>query len=267
MIKKNAGQEISYNCKGKVLLMDDEQQVRDGTSRMLKQIGYEAYHAKDGAEAIILYKTAQKSRQPFDAVILDLNIPGGMGGDEAIKKLIELDPNIKAIISSGDINNPVMANSRKYGFSGALSKPYNISELKNTLDEVMLRLDNLTVLIATRDIDLKVRLIEILISKGHQPVVVENCKYALLKLLDYEIDLVIFDPDLTEMDGADTVEIIKKIQPQLPIVVTSDNTTFETGVKIAKVGVYFRMSKPIDEQIIEELFKIVEKKVNKEKTG
>ncbi len=78
-----------------------------------------------------------ESGEPFDAVILDLTIPGGMGGKEAIKELLQIDPKIKAIVSSGYYNDPVMSNYKEYGFSGIVAKPYKIDELSETLKKVM----------------------------------------------------------------------------------------------------------------------------------
>ena len=86
--------------------MDDEASLRKMLGRMLKNLGYESEFAKDGAEAIEMYKAAKKSGKPYDAVILDLTIPGGMGGKEAIEKLLEIDPEVKAIVSSGYSNDP-----------------------------------------------------------------------------------------------------------------------------------------------------------------
>lgn len=122
-----------FRGKGKILLMDDETDVRKTTGGLLKYIGYEVEFAGDGAEAIELYKKAKASGRPFEAVILDLTIPGGMGGKEAIKKLIEIDPEVRAIVSSGYSNDPIMADFREYGFSSVVSKPYKIEELSQAL--------------------------------------------------------------------------------------------------------------------------------------
>jgi len=119
--------------RGRILLMDDEEIIRDLGCQMLSHLGYEATAVVDGAEAVELYKKAKESGRPFDAVIMDLTIPGGMGGRIAIQKLIEIDPEVKAIVSSGYSNDPVMSDFRKYGFSGVIAKPYKIKDLSEAL--------------------------------------------------------------------------------------------------------------------------------------
>ena len=121
----------------RILIMDDEDSIRDAVSQMLRYIGYEVESARDGAEAIELYKRAQGSERPFDAVILDLTIPGGMGGKEAVQKLREIDSQVKAIVSSGYSHDPVMADFKQYGFCGVVVKPYKIEELREVLYNVV----------------------------------------------------------------------------------------------------------------------------------
>lgn len=123
--------------KGRVLLMDDEEMIRKVTGAMLQEIGYTVEVAKDGSEALELYKRGRDSSRPFDAVIMDLTIPGGMGGREAIEKLREIDPSVKAIVSSGYSNDPVMGNFSEYGFKAVLSKPYKIIQLSKGLQAVI----------------------------------------------------------------------------------------------------------------------------------
>jgi PAS domain S-box-containing protein len=123
---------------GRMLLMDDEEMVRDVAGEMLRHMGYSVEFAKNGVEAIELYKIAKESGEPFDAVILDLTVPGGMGGKEAIEKLLEIDPNVKAIVSSGYSNDPVMSDFRRYGFRDVVAKPYKIKELGKTLYGVIM---------------------------------------------------------------------------------------------------------------------------------
>ena len=122
---------------GSVLIMDDEKVIRDTVGSMLKRLGYDVSYSTDGEEAIDRYSSALNSDEKYDAVILDLTVPGGMGGKQAISKLIELDPDIKAIVSSGYSNNPVMSDYKNYGFSGILSKPYTLSQLSKVLDQIV----------------------------------------------------------------------------------------------------------------------------------
>jgi PAS domain S-box-containing protein len=125
------------STRGKILLMDDEEVVRESMREILTFAGYEVEPAQDGTEAIDLYVKAKAADKPFDAVIMDLTIPGGMGGKEAIQRLTGIDPEIKAIVSSGYSNDPVMANFREYGFRGAVSKPYKVNEITDTLYAVL----------------------------------------------------------------------------------------------------------------------------------
>lgn len=118
--------------------MDDEQGVREIAGRMLKHIGYEDVEfAADGAEAIKMYKEAMESGNPFTVAILDLTIAGGMGGEVAIQKLLKVDPGVKAIVSSGYIDDSVIAKFRDYGFSGMVAKPYTLAELGKALQDVI----------------------------------------------------------------------------------------------------------------------------------
>jgi CheY-like chemotaxis protein len=123
--------------KGKILLMDDEQIILDVTQEVLSFLGYDVMFAKDGAEAVDLYKRQKEANTPFDVVILDLSIPEGMGGKEAIQNLREFDPAVKAIVSSGYSNDPVVVDYPEYGFSGKLSKPYKINDMKAILESLL----------------------------------------------------------------------------------------------------------------------------------
>lgn len=122
---------------GRVLVMDDEPDILNFSHIALKRLGYEAELARDGAEAIRRYQEAREGGRPFSAVIMDLTIPGGMGGKETIQRLLDLDPGARAIVSSGYSNDPVMAEFRKYGFCGVVAKPYEIRELARVLQSVI----------------------------------------------------------------------------------------------------------------------------------
>jgi CheY-like chemotaxis protein len=106
---------------------------------MLSRLGYAVESAREGAEALALYRRAKEAGRPFDAVIMDLVIIGGMAGKEAIDKLREMDPQVKAIVSSGYSNDPVLADFQRYGFQGALAKPYHLEELSTVLQQVIYR--------------------------------------------------------------------------------------------------------------------------------
>lgn len=123
--------------QGRILVMDDEVSVQKLVGRMLKNLGYESEFAKDGAETIQMVKEAKEAEKPYDAVILDLTIPGKMGGKEAIKKLLEIDPELKAIVFSGYSNNPILANFEEYGFKGMMPKPFELRTLGKVLHEVL----------------------------------------------------------------------------------------------------------------------------------
>jgi nitrogen-specific signal transduction histidine kinase/CheY-like chemotaxis protein len=127
----------SPSRQGRILIMDDEEIVRYATGSLLAHLGYEVESARDGAEAIALYQKCKQTGQPFDVVIMDLTIPGGMGGKEAIQKLLEIDPEAKAIVSSGYSNDPVMADYKDYGFRGVVAKPYRIEELREVLHKII----------------------------------------------------------------------------------------------------------------------------------
>jgi CheY-like chemotaxis protein len=108
----------------KVLVMDDDEMVRFVAGETLKRYGFEVEFASDGSQAVELYRQHRLAGAPFAAVILDLNIPGGMGGEEAMQRLLEIDPAAKGYVSSGRTDDPVMVNFRDFGFSGTIEKPY-----------------------------------------------------------------------------------------------------------------------------------------------
>lgn len=129
--------EVPIMVQGRILMMDDEAAIRDVVSKILSEIGCQVDFAKDGDEAIQCYCRAKESGQPYDAVILDLTIPGGMGGKETLKQLLQWDPQIKAIVSSGYSNDPVVADYNKHGFADFIAKPFKSIELSATLLKVL----------------------------------------------------------------------------------------------------------------------------------
>lgn len=128
---------VPIKGRGRILLMDDDDIIRRVVAELLKNLKYEVETAKDGTVAIARYKEAIKSNNLFDAVIMDLTIPHGMGGKEAIQKLLEIDPNTRAIVSSGFSDDPVMSDFKKYGFNDALTKPFEIDDLDEKLQSML----------------------------------------------------------------------------------------------------------------------------------
>ena len=122
---------------GRILVMDDEEIIRDVADGILSRLGYEVECASNGAHAVEVYAQAKEKGRPFDVVIMDLTVPGGMGGKETLKKLREIDPGVTAIVSSGYSNDPIMAEYGKYGFRGVVCKPYTIKELSDAVQRVI----------------------------------------------------------------------------------------------------------------------------------
>ncbi|MCK8602053.1 hybrid sensor histidine kinase/response regulator [Desulfoferrobacter suflitae] len=122
--------------EGKILLMDDEETIRMVAGEMLTYLGYEVEYATKGEEAIAMYQQSRDAGQVYDAVIMDLTIPGGMGGKETMRVLRTIDPAVKGIASSGYSNDPVMANFRDYGFLAVLTKPYRTEEMRKALQSL-----------------------------------------------------------------------------------------------------------------------------------
>jgi CheY-like chemotaxis protein len=119
--------------------MDDEESVRKILQGILEKLGYTVVAASEGKQAVELFKQARTEKQPFDLVILDLTIHGGMGGKEAIKTMRKIDPGIKALVASGYSTDPVLSKYLSYGFDGVLIKPFRLKELGEALQKVFLK--------------------------------------------------------------------------------------------------------------------------------
>lgn len=122
---------------GKVLIMDDEEIVRDAVTSLLEYLGYQVETAAEGRETLEKYIQAHTSGVPFDVVIMDLTIPGGMGGREAVRELRKYDPDARVIVSSGYNTDPIMAHHEKYGFDGVVPKPYQLEDLGRAVKEII----------------------------------------------------------------------------------------------------------------------------------
>jgi len=121
-----------------ILVMDDEKNVRTIVGSMLEHLGYNAKTCINGEEAIALYQDAKESGSPYMTVIMDLTIPCGMGGRDAAKQILLIDPNARLIVSSGYSDDPVMSDHKRYGFHSSLPKPYRLSALIDVLAKLNL---------------------------------------------------------------------------------------------------------------------------------
>jgi len=122
--------------KARVLLMDDDEEILQSLNENLVEEGYLVNTSVNGEDAFKIYKSCLESGTPFDVVVLDLIVPGGLGGAETIKKISEIDPGVRAIVSSGYSNDPIMAEHQKFGFSGVIAKPYEIKTLCEIIDSL-----------------------------------------------------------------------------------------------------------------------------------
>jgi CheY-like chemotaxis protein len=117
--------------------MDDEEMIREIVKMMLEEFGYQVECTDNGSTVVELYQQRRAEGIPFAVVILDLTIPGGMGGQEVITALLQIDPEVKAIAASGYSSAPVMANYREYGFNGVLAKPFGLQEVSDVLRDLL----------------------------------------------------------------------------------------------------------------------------------
>jgi len=129
-------EEHKHDGQGKILIMDDQESILKMVRRILNKMGYDVTSATDGTQAINIYRNAFDAGKPFDLVILDLTVPGGMGGAKTIPELLKIDPNVKVAVSSGYSNDPIMANYEDYGFCGVVPKPYTKEQLSEVLNKI-----------------------------------------------------------------------------------------------------------------------------------
>jgi PAS domain S-box-containing protein len=132
--EETAGKEVAG--KGRILVMDDEESVRDVAQGMLAYLGYDTVFARDGQEAVELYRSFCDRQEKIEAVIMDLTIPGAMGGKEAVGLIHAIDPAARVIVASGYSNDPVMAHHRDYGFVDRIDKPFQLRDFSRMLHRV-----------------------------------------------------------------------------------------------------------------------------------
>jgi two-component system cell cycle sensor histidine kinase/response regulator CckA len=123
--------------KRRILLMDDEQMILDIVSRMLGHLGYEVTTCTDGSQAIAAFAKAKSQNEPFDVVMMDLVIPNGVGGQDAVHTIKQIDPNARVLASSGHLEHPVMVDHKKFGFNAVLEKPYKLEKLQQVIEAVV----------------------------------------------------------------------------------------------------------------------------------
>ena len=137
-VKKSTNLSPDGNGR-RILLMDDEPLIRNSVQEFLENCGYKVSTAEEGLAAVALYKQGIKMSTPFDVVIMDLTVPGGMGGKEAVKQILAIDPKAKVIVSSGYSNDPVMSDYQKYGFCNVVTKPFKMEELSEKITNAVPR--------------------------------------------------------------------------------------------------------------------------------
>jgi len=117
--------------------MDDEQMILDIVSRMLGHLGYEVVTCRDGSQAIAAFSKAKSKSEPFDVVMMDLVIPNGVGGQDAVHTIKKIDPHARVVASSGHLDHPVMTDCQKFGFNAVLEKPYKLEKLQQVIEAVI----------------------------------------------------------------------------------------------------------------------------------
>jgi CheY-like chemotaxis protein len=123
--------------RARVLFMDDEEPIREMARMFMKHLNLECDLAVDGAEAVTKFRAARAAGRPYDVVLMDLTVPGGMGGRETLEVLRQIDPAVRAIVSSGYSHDPVMASYRAHHFQGILPKPYDLDQLRQVLEQTL----------------------------------------------------------------------------------------------------------------------------------
>ena len=127
---------VTQEKKKKILVMDDEDMVGEIACQMLGYLGFETMRVTDGADAVREYKENRENGVPFSAVIVDLTVPGGMGGKEAASEILNIDRGAKVFVSSGYSTDPIMVNFQEYGFSGGIAKPFDLAAMQKMLSSI-----------------------------------------------------------------------------------------------------------------------------------
>lgn len=137
VVPSTENKHVTHRGSGRILIMDDEETVRDMISAMLKKIGYSVTKTKEGKEALSIFKKETKANRYFDLVILDLTLPGKLGGKETAREIRKLDDKIPIFVASGYTNDPVISNPNEYGFTASIQKPFRKAELEAFLNRYL----------------------------------------------------------------------------------------------------------------------------------
>ncbi len=238
-IMKN-GEEMNQEAGAKkILVMDNDEIMRTVMRFILGRAGYKVYSAERGDEVIACHREALNRGQPFDAVILDGNIRGGMGTGETLGKLLELDPTVKAVVTSCDPDDPATTHFREHGFRGALMKPFTSDELVREVQAAVsgprhlkniLLIDDNHYFLAGLSMNLCVYL------KNCNILTAGSGGQALEIMGSVPVDLIVTDLEMPSMDGYELVESIKEKHPDLPVFAMTGCITPETEKKLAALG-------------------------------
>lgn len=129
--------EVQSRRKATIMVMDDDEMIRDATKQVLEMFGHDVLLAKDGHEAVDIYTKYYAEKRAIDIIIMDLTVPGGMSGKECIVEILKIDPQAKVVVVSGYSNDPVMARYQDYGFVASIAKPFELAELDKTINNIL----------------------------------------------------------------------------------------------------------------------------------
>lgn len=243
-----SGEETDQQAGAKkVLVLDNDESMRTVMRLLLGRAGYKSYVTEDRGEAIERYREALKHGHPFDAVILDWNSRGERGITETVKKLLEIDPDAKAIVSSCVLDGPPITNISEYGFRGALTKPFTSDELEQVVHAVVNEPRHMKkVLIVDDNYYFLTGLLMSLYGylKNCNILTAGNGKKAL-EIMEYiPVDLIVTDLEMPIMDGYELVESVKKKQPDLPVFIMTGSGAPEAEKRLASLGAPRCFEKP-----------------------
>lgn len=274
-------EEIQNSGTGTVLIVDDEPEIRRLLDTILQRAGYKVEQSSNGEEAVAKYAGSKEAGQPFIAVIMDLTMPGNLGGKEATEQILAIDPFARIIVSSGYSTDPAVYDFAKYGFSGVITKPYNIDQLEAELKRVISTptgLANLSEQGQQKHPPVEVRKILMMEDSNLIRTSISDCfsdlnytiefardggealsKYKSAMESGSHFDAVVMDLTIRMgLSGVETMARLLEIDPRAKAIITSGYTTEEVMLKPMKYGFKEALAKPFS---IDELVKALERTV------